>query len=61
MSILEARAEFPFLASRINHSDIAAFADDSVNLKREDAREYREQVGRLREKLDKYAITPASA
>ena len=32
-----------------------AFADDSVNLKREDAKEYRAQVGRLREKLDRYA------
>jgi tRNA nucleotidyltransferase (CCA-adding enzyme) len=56
MSILEARAtETPFSAPQIGHSEIAAFADGSVNLKREDAKEYREQVGRLREKLDKYA------
>ena len=41
--------------SQITHSDIATFADESVNLKREDAQEYREQVRRLREKLDKYA------
>jgi len=33
----------------------AAFADESVNLKREDAKECREQVGRLREKLVTYA------
>jgi tRNA nucleotidyltransferase (CCA-adding enzyme) len=48
-------AEHPFTSAQISHADIAAFADDSVNLKREDAQEYREQVGRLREKLDKYA------
>ena len=56
MSLLEARvAESPFLAPQISHADIAAFADDCVNLKREDAKEYREQVGRLRDKLDRYA------
>lgn len=56
MSITEARAaQSPFLAPLIGHADLAAFADDCVNLKREDAKEYREQVARLREKLDKYA------
>jgi tRNA nucleotidyltransferase (CCA-adding enzyme) len=56
MSLLEARAaESPFLAPQISHANIAAFADESVNLKREFAKEYREQVGRLRDKLDKYA------
>jgi tRNA nucleotidyltransferase (CCA-adding enzyme) len=56
MSTLEVRAaETPFSAPQISHADIAAFADDCVNLKREDAREYRDQVARLREKLDKYA------
>ena len=56
MSILEAQAaETPLSSPQIGHADIAAFADDSVNLKREDAKEYREQVRRLREKLDKYA------
>jgi Nucleotidyltransferase domain len=39
----------------IGHSDIAAFASETVNLKREDVADYREQVRRLREKLDKYA------
>lgn len=39
----------------IRHADIAKFADETVNLKREDAEDYREQVRRLREKLDKYA------
>jgi tRNA nucleotidyltransferase (CCA-adding enzyme) len=56
MNIVEAkRAESPFLSSQILHADIADFAEDSINLKREDAEEYREQVRRLREKLDKYA------
>jgi tRNA nucleotidyltransferase (CCA-adding enzyme) len=56
MNLVERRAaETPFSASQIGHADIAAFADDCVNLKREDATEYREQVGRLRDKLDRYA------
>jgi tRNA nucleotidyltransferase (CCA-adding enzyme) len=56
MSTMEALAEgSPFLSPQITHADITAFADESVNLKREDGKEYREQVGRLREKLDKYA------
>lgn len=56
MSTMTARvAETPFSSPQIGHADIAAFAEDSVNLKREDAKEYREQVGRLRDKLDKYA------
>lgn len=56
MNIMERRAaETPFSSPQISHADIAAFADDCVNLKREDAKEYREQVGRLREKLEKYA------
>ena len=56
MDTVEAKmAESPFLASRISHGDIASFADESVNLKREDAEDYREQVRRLREKLDRYA------
>src|ERR1039457_1845615 len=56
MKTLEAMgAESPFLSSQICHADIAAFSDESVNLKREDAEGYREQVRRLREKLDRYA------
>jgi len=56
MGVIEAlAADTPFLAAQVTHADIAAFADESVNLKREDASEYREQVRRLREKLDKYA------
>jgi len=38
----------------VDHSHIAAFADERVNLKREDAKELREQANRLREKLDSY-------
>ena len=51
----QAAAETPFSSAPISHADIAAFADDCVNLKREDAEDYREQVRRLRDKLDKYA------
>ena len=35
----------------VQHSHIKAYADDSVNLKMEDVKEYREQVGRLRETM----------
>lgn len=38
----------------VSHSNLVAFADSSVNLKREDAKEYREQVNRLREKMEKF-------
>jgi len=38
----------------IDHSDIHSFADTYVNLKREDAKELREQVWRLRDKLESY-------
>lgn len=38
----------------INHADIANFAQDKVNLPQEKSKEYREQVKRLREKLDSY-------
>ena len=48
-------SESPFLAAQIGHAEVAAFAAESVNLRREDAGEFREQVRRLREKLDKYA------
>jgi tRNA nucleotidyltransferase (CCA-adding enzyme) len=36
----------------VSHSDIVRFADERVNLKREDAKEYRDQVNWLRERLD---------
>lgn len=35
----------------VSHRDIADFAGEKVNLKREDAAEYRAQVNRLREKM----------
>ena len=38
----------------IDHKHIVGFADRAVNLPREDAQEYRAQVGRLREKLQKF-------
>lgn len=38
----------------VKHSDLVAFADRSVNLKREDAKEYREQVNRLRTKMEAF-------
>ena len=38
----------------IGHSDIVRFADEKVNLKREDAKDFRDQVNRLRERLEQY-------
>ena len=38
----------------INHTDIVNFAQNKINLPREKAKEYRDQVKRLREKLDSY-------
>jgi len=38
----------------VTHNDIARFADERVNLKREDAKELRDQANRLREKLEGY-------
>jgi tRNA nucleotidyltransferase (CCA-adding enzyme) len=56
MSTLGAQTlEGPLSAPQITHGDIADFAAESVNLSRDDAEEFREQVRRLREKLDKYA------
>jgi tRNA nucleotidyltransferase (CCA-adding enzyme) len=45
----------PLAMPFITHTTITAYADDKVNLKREDAEKYREQVNRLRDKLDRYA------
>ncbi len=45
---------FDFLTAEITQSDIVQFAEDKVNLKRERAQEYREQVNNLRENLDRY-------
>jgi tRNA nucleotidyltransferase (CCA-adding enzyme) len=47
--------ESPFLAAVIGHSEIADFAADNINLTRDDAEDYREQVRLLRDKLDRYA------
>ena len=38
----------------VTHADLARFAAEKVNLKREDAKAYRDQVNRLREKLDTF-------
>jgi tRNA nucleotidyltransferase (CCA-adding enzyme) len=38
----------------VGHRDIAKFAAEKVNLPKEKADEYREQVGRLRDKLESY-------
>src|SRR5882672_7788732 len=40
--------------AHVNHSDIARFAEERVNLPRDKAEEYRGQVRRLREKLEGY-------
>ena len=47
--------ESPFISAQIDHCTVANFAADYVNLKREDAEDYREQVRILRDKLDRYA------
>ena len=38
----------------VNHADLVRFADERVNLKREDAEELRAQANRLRDKLESY-------
>ena len=45
----------PLADQKVTHTDIAAYADENVNLKREDAEDYRDQANRLRDKLDRYA------
>lgn len=45
---------FDFLTAEISQSDIVTFADDKVNLKRDHAQRYREQVSNLRNHLDRY-------
>jgi len=45
---------FDFLTAEITQANIAQFAEDKVNLKRERAQEYREQVNNLRDHLDRY-------
>lgn len=43
-----------FLAPEISQSDLATFAENKVNLKREHAQRYRAQVNNLRDNLDRY-------
>jgi len=38
----------------VSHKEIASFAEDKVNLPQDKATKYREQVWRLREKLESY-------
>lgn len=38
----------------VSHNDIARFAEEKVNLPKDKATEYREQAGRLRERLEGY-------
>ncbi len=40
--------------SHVDHAAVAAFANEQVNLKREDASEFRAQVGRLRDRVEAY-------
>ncbi len=55
MSSLTAKEQF-----RVSHADIVKFADEQVNLGRDDVGEYREQVNRLRVELaDHIAANPA--
>ncbi len=43
-----------FLTPEISQADLATFSDDRVNLKRDDAQRYRDQVNNLREDLERY-------
>lgn len=43
-----------FMSPEISQSDLVAFSDEQVNLKRDKAARYREQVGNLREHLERY-------
>ena len=43
-----------FMSPEISQSDLVAFSDDQVNLKRDRADRYREQVRNLREHLERY-------
>ncbi len=45
---------FDFLSAEISQTELVAFADERVNLKREHAEKYREQVANLRNHLDRY-------
>src|SRR4249920_1979882 len=38
----------------VNHADLVRFADERVNLKRDDAQELRAQANRLRDKVEAY-------
>jgi tRNA nucleotidyltransferase (CCA-adding enzyme) len=44
----------PFLTPEISQGELATFCDERVNLKRERADEYRDQINKLREHLDRY-------
>ncbi len=44
----------PMKNSHVTHTEIKKFADDHVNLKPDDVKEYRAQAERLREKLEKH-------
>lgn len=45
---------FDFLTAEITQRDIVQFADEKVNLKRDRAQQYRDQVSNLRDHLDRY-------
>ena len=45
---------FDFLTSEVTQADLATFADERVNLKREARDKYREQVANLRNRLEAY-------
>lgn len=45
---------FDFLTSEVTQADLVTFADDRVNLKREHAQKYRDQINNLRDRLETY-------
>jgi Nucleotidyltransferase domain len=54
MKRLEDRKVEVMSREHVDHGNIASFAYDHVNLKRDDAKDLREQVWRLRDKLEAY-------
>ncbi|HEY4502095.1 MAG TPA: CBASS oligonucleotide cyclase [Candidatus Paceibacterota bacterium] len=45
------------MSLHVDHSEIARFADDHVNLKRDDVKTYRAQVGNLRDRIEALIVS----
>jgi hypothetical protein len=51
---VELQQRFSMSQDHVSHQSIVNFADERVNLKRDDAKELRRQANTLRERLDSY-------